>query len=107
MTMKVMNVHRPMIPETFGTARDGELAPAPYLVVTLDYNGDGRRIGDIKLDFSDYAGLEAEWEAGAAVTVLEASLDDLLEPDPDPVVGDDHLTAGQQPVIGYQLNESP
>lgn len=50
-------------------------ALAEYLLVRVEqFAGSGEGV-TIKLAFADYAGLEAEWAAGSATTVLDSSLD--------------------------------
>lgn len=48
---------------------------AEYLHVTVDPNDDGSVEIPVLLYFSDYAGLEAEWDAGVATTVLEGAVE--------------------------------
>ena len=45
------------------------------IVAFLDLDNDGRRIHPAVLLFATYAGLEAEFDAGSATTVLDSSID--------------------------------
>ncbi|HOX27429.1 MAG TPA: hypothetical protein PLU44_16905 [Candidatus Krumholzibacteria bacterium] len=75
-------------------------AAADHLYVVVDLHSDGTCEEVVQLAFADYAGLEAEWEAGVATTVLEAAVADRL----DDLVGD-ALTAPQRNVMDdYEIN---
>lgn len=55
-----------------------EAEAADYLWVEVDLHEDGSVIFPITLPFADYAGLEAEYTAAAATTVLEAAVETAL-----------------------------
>jgi len=74
----IVNVWRDQVPafdingESTGTQDDDAL------MVKVDrYIGAGEIIV-IRLAFADYAGLEAEWEAGSATTVLKAACESAM-----------------------------
>jgi len=74
----IVNVWRDQVPsfdingESVGTEDDNGL------FVKIDrYAGASEHIV-IRLPFADYAGLEAEWEAGSATTVLKAAVETAL-----------------------------
>lgn len=74
--------------------------PAEYLLVRVErYSGSGEGT-TIKLAFADYAGLEAEWDAGAATTVLDAALDTALAALTWP---DDTKTSAQRAFIDAEI----
>lgn len=93
----VTSIERPKV-DVLGSA--GEAAgttDAAYLRVTLDRFGTGRIVATHILQFADYAGLQTEWEAGVATTVLEAALDDAIAN--DVVWPTDPLNATQRAVL--------
>jgi len=73
---------------------------ADHVVVLVDLHSDGTCEEWTRVDFADYPGLEAEWEAGVATAVLEAAVADLL----DELAGD-ALTVPQRNVMDdYEIN---
>lgn len=62
------------------TVYDSEtgVADAEYLRTEVDLYDDHSVLVPLVLHFADYAGLEAEWDAGVATTVLEAAVEDAL-----------------------------
>lgn len=73
-TSKVMLVRRPMMPAVDANGVSTDPAVANYLEVTLDQFGKGTDIQVFRFAFADHAGLQAEWEAGVATTVLNGVL---------------------------------
>lgn len=63
------------------TVYDSEtgLTAADYLRTVVDLHDDHSVEVPLVLHFSDFPGLEAEWEAGEATTVLEAAVEDALD----------------------------
>lgn len=52
----------------------GGAVEAAGLIVTIDLDGNGYRIAQLELLEDDYSGLMAEFAAGSATTVLDASI---------------------------------
>lgn len=73
-TTKVLLVRRPTMEVVDANGLSTEPVPADYLELTLDRYGKGTDIEVHQLAFADYPGLEAEWTAGTATTVLDAAL---------------------------------
>ncbi len=84
-TARVANIE-PYYTASAGSDNNGTAARVG-LVVELDIDDDYRRIHPAVLLFADYAGLEAEYDAGSATTVLDSSIDTYLAAmsDPDPL----------------------
>lgn len=103
MASKILHVWRPtvIIP---GTEAAGVPALADSLIVKLDLDSDGARITEATLPFADYAGLEAEWEAGVATTVLEAALDDWGS---SPGPPEDPIPEGQRGIRNFTPFQEP
>lgn len=51
---------------------------AGYLLVTVDIYDDGSVELPMAIQLADYPGLEAEYDAASATTVLEAAVEDVL-----------------------------
>jgi len=75
-TAKVANIV-PFYGTTPG-ASDNGTPGRTGLTVLLDLDNDGRRVQPAVLLFDDYAGLETEYDAGSATTVLDAAIDTFL-----------------------------
>jgi hypothetical protein len=73
-TTKVLMVKRPTMEAFDANGVSTEPTAANYLEVTLDRYGKGTDIEVHRLPFSDHSGLEAEWTAGVATTVLDAAI---------------------------------
>ena len=86
-----------LLPDAPGAFTDGD-----RLIAEVDYNNDGARVATIVLPFADYAGLETEWEAGSATTVLEAAVATWIAANGFPT---DHLSSTQRSAIDVALNE--
>lgn len=74
-TLKVLSVVRPVIQGDGISGGQGTLEQADYLLVSVDRFSNGAVVQPIFLLFSEYAGLEAEWGAGSATTVLDAAIE--------------------------------
>ena len=86
-------------------ALTGATDPVEYeegvgLRLLLDYDGDWARLTEVVLLFADYAGLETEWEAGSATTVLEAAIQTWYTANGFPV---DHLSGTQRAKVSDDL----
>lgn len=99
-TLKVLSVERPVTQDGGISGEIGTIAVADYLVVTVDRFSNGAVIRPITLLFSEYAGLEAEWEAGTATTVLDAAIEAEIG---DRDVDYGNLTAVQRAYIDTQI----
>ncbi len=81
--------------ETSGEALDDAV------IVAIDREGNGM-VGDhFRLAFADYPGLQAEWEAGAATTVLQAAIDSVIAAAEWP--GGDNLSDPVKGLIGLEV----
>lgn len=80
-TLRVANVAE-FYEATPASADNGTPARVGVSVV-LDLDNDRRRMYQAVLRFADYAGLEAEFDAGAATTVLDSSIDTHIAANPD------------------------
>ena len=99
----VKKISRPPLRTFSANGAISTFTDGDYLLVTVDYNNDGRRVAQVQLAFADYAGLQAEWEAGTATTVLEAALDTWLGATG---FGTDPLTTAQKAFVGYTPTEA-
>lgn len=81
-TARVANI-REWYVATAGASDNGTLARVGVLAI-LDLDDDFRRMHQAVLLFADYAGLETEFDAGAATTVLDSSIDTYLAALSDP-----------------------
>lgn len=101
----VRNVTRPLVPATQPETGLGYDAPVPadHLDVTVDRYGDGTVVQTVTIYFSDYAGLEAEYEAGASATLLGGAIDAEVAAADWPA---EELSATQRTVIGYDIVEA-
>lgn len=70
------------------------------LRIVLDHDGNLSRLATAELLFADYAGLEAEWEAGSATTVLEAAIQTWYTANSFPT---DHMSSTQRAKVGDDL----
>lgn len=68
------NVWQPTVSSIDPDTEVEALTLASYLLCFMDRYNNGVTTNVIKLDFADYAGLEAEWLAGTATTVLDAAV---------------------------------
>lgn len=99
-TWRIKTVGRPRIIDV----NSGEFGDADYLRVHAISDEDQECIA--VLAFADYAGLESEWNAGTAVTVLGSSLDSFIAA--NVATADDDLTSGQKTgKDGYTYTDSP
>ena len=74
-TLAIRGMIRPVESAAGSGGMTGDLAIADAVLVGIDRFSNGI-FGHIRrLAFADYAGLEAEWDAGVAVTVLVAAVD--------------------------------
>ena len=80
-TLRVANLDE-FYEATAGASDNGTPARVG-VVATLDLDNDRRRMYQALLRFADYAGLEAEFDAGAATTVLDSSIDTHVAANPD------------------------
>lgn len=76
--MKVVSVRRPLVNVADANGATVATAPAAHLEVTVDRYADGTTVQTVDVHFSSHAGLEAEWEAGTATTLLAAAIADAL-----------------------------
>lgn len=100
----VKNIKRPKVSSVTDPEKGGEtISDADYLEVTLDRFNDGRQVQTIRIYFSDYAGLQTEWEAQLNATVLTAAInaESALVDWPD-----DELSSAQRAVIGYEITSA-
>lgn len=70
-------IKKRMRPEEWNSISQTQ-APAEHLWLLVDLYDDGAVEVPLVVQFADYAGLEAEWDAGVATSVLEAAVEDLL-----------------------------
>lgn len=99
-TWRIKSVRLPDIVDV----NSGEIGAADFLRVHAISDTD-QQVTAV-LFFADYAGLQAEWEAGSATTVLDASLDSYIAA--NSVTDDDDLTSGQQTgKDSYEYVDSP
>lgn len=96
-TLKVLGAARPLVESARTSGMATDFMPAPGLVVTVDRYGDGLVHLALYLKFADYAGLETEWTAGTATTVLRAAVTSAIEAIDVP---NDAVTTGQRDVAG-------
>lgn len=84
------------------TVYDSEtgLAEAEYLRTLVDLNDDHSVLVPLVLQFADYAGLETEWDAGVATTVLEAAVEDALG-----LTGGDAGSGSRDDPSDYEMEE--
>lgn len=81
--VSVLKVVRPKQPVSTGDGLYDDWEDADFLLVTLDrYGGSGLSRTVVQFNFADYAGLQTEWEAGVATTVLQAAVTTYLGGDP-------------------------
>lgn len=98
----IKNVWRPNVPTyTSGVGTGHE--PADFLTVHVDRYDNGRCLEVLHLDFSDYAGLEAEWEAKSATTVLTSSITTAIAARS---WDEEQLTSTQRAFIGTEFTET-
>lgn len=67
--LKVVEVYRPKIVDA-----NRDIIDAPFLAVNFVETGTTVSVM-ATLSFADFAGLEAEWEAGVATTVLNTAIE--------------------------------
>jgi hypothetical protein len=99
-TAELKNV---MLPNSETIDSTGEFitpAAGDALLCIIDLYSNGRVLVAASLPFADYTGLQTEWEAGTATTVLEAAIDSWLDANTDGGLSDP-LTGAQRSVIGY------
>ncbi len=101
MAFKLIDVWRPHV-QTKLSAGPGAMADADWLVARIDLEDDGRRVRNQELLFSDYAGLEAEWEAGSATTVLNTSVQAAV----DALDDDDEISAAQKSLLATSYTKA-
>lgn len=99
MALTVLDAHRPVKTAAGDAEGSGNTVAGDGVLVKLDLDSDGRRLRVIFLAFADYAGLQTEWEAGSATTVLDSSIDTALASLPN----DDELTPTQAGYMGTQI----
>lgn len=99
-TLTVKKFFRPAItvPGAGGEVPEQELAD--HLVVEIDRFSNGLVMAQICLAFADYAGLEAEFVAGTATTVLAAAIATEIAAN-DVAYGD--MTSAQRSYVGAQI----
>ena len=100
--VELLNYHRPKI-DTWASGEVSGQTDAEYLIVQLDQFGDGRVVINHKLLFADYAGLETEYDAGTATTVLTAAIAAEMSEITWPT---DELTSTQRALIGTAYDEN-
>lgn len=71
---KLSNVYRPLVLAAGAGGELGAVVVASYLVAIVGREGNAVIFDELVLPFADYAGLEAEWVAGTATTVLLAAI---------------------------------
>lgn len=97
-TARVNNVQEHFAPSRSGASDPGAWARVG-LRVELDLDNDRRRNDAAVLLFADHAGLETEWDAGVATTVLDSSIDTYLAS----VSAAEPLAAAQKSFIGSEI----
>jgi len=99
-TLTVKKFFRPVVSTPGAGGEGSELEPADYLVVEIDRFSNGLVMAQVCLEFADYAGLEAEFVAGTATTVLAAAIAAEIAAH-DVAYGD--LTSAQRSYVGAQI----
>jgi len=102
-TAQTLGITRPYVPTYDANGVPNGYTEADYLLVRLDRWTDGTSTAVHRILFSDYAGLETEWEAQSAVTVLEAAIESELS-SVDWLTT--HMNATQRALIDTPLSES-
>ncbi len=98
----VLNVWRNRIPVMAAGGESTSVTDDDALSVLVDRYGGPLENSVLRLLFATYAGLEAEFEAGAATTVLDAAMTTELAGSPR--WGEDSKTSAQR---GYLFTEYP
>lgn len=96
----VLDITRPKLSATAGATNPPTLVDADYLLVTVDVYSDDRVLDHLIMKFADYAGLQTEWEAGAATTITEAAIVTAWGARGG---SDDRITSTQRGIIGKVL----
>ena len=97
---KLSNVYRPLVLAAGAGGELGAVVVASYLVAIVGREGNAVIFDEVTLPFADYAGLEAEWLAGTATTVLVAAIDTAMAAKVDlPYT----LTTEQRAVLGLTV----
>lgn len=96
LTIKAVNRIAPDAAGAGGYTGDGTLFAG--LEVIVDRQGAESTGYVLQLAFADYAGLEAEWDAGTATTVLSAAIGTALAA--AGVTTNTTLTAAQKALVG-------
>jgi len=104
-TAKLLNVMRPPSYTVDSTGEFVTESDGTALLCIIDLYSNGRVVVTATLPFATYAGLQAEWEAGTATTVLESAIDTWLAANTDGGLTDS-LTSAQRAAIGYEYTIS-
>jgi len=99
-TLTVKAFFRQVVESPGAGGGPGEMAPAEFLTVLVDRFSNGAVVTTIDLPFADYAGLEAEFDAGSATTVLDAAIEAAIGTQ-DVDMGT--LTSTQRSYVGTQI----
>lgn len=71
-TTKIILVRRPQMNVVDANGDTTGTDAADFIEITMDRFGKGTNVQVFQFPFADHAGLQAEWEAGTATTVLDA-----------------------------------
>jgi len=97
-TWRIKSVYRPPVQNT----GSGDFEDADYLRTHIISDEDQEQV--LVMPFADHAGLQTEWEAGTATTVLDAAIDSLIGT--DVYTADDELASGTRSgKEGYTFTE--